>query len=317
MMVDDKRRVRTPAGELAVIDVGEGPAVVLLHGFPLSSFQWRAFIPQLAPKFRVIAPDLLGAGDSDKPQDVAALGVRAQAAAIRSALDTMDVQRYAVLGAGPGGGVAQRLAVDDPRVDALVLLNCVAFDLWPSGITRDASSVPESQWSEALATAMIRTAFDLGMRHRTRLHEDTLAEYVRPYADPAGAAAFFRLVRAIDGTGLEDMVQALPELRCPTLILWGEEETFYPAETPERLNEAIMSSTLGLLPGCGHFVSEDAADTLVPMIFEYLRAKYLGQTHGHADPTGAVLVQLERRPGWVDATEFELDEEETLGEVTE
>ena len=311
-MLAEKRRVATSGGELAVLDVGVGPAVVLLHGFPLSSFQWREFIPYLAPRFRVIAPDLPGAGDSDKPEDLARLRLRGQAATIRELLDALDVDRYAVVGAGPGGGVAQRLAVEDPRVEALVLLNCVAFDLWPSEVARDAGSVPPDQWSEALAAAIARTAFDLGMRHRSRLGEDTLLEYLRPYSGPDGAAAFFRLLQAIDGTGLEDMGEALPKLTCPTLIMWGEEETFYPAEAPERLNEAIGSSTLGLLPGCGHYVTEDAADTLAPMIFEYLRAKYLGQSHGHEDPTGAVLVQLERRPDWVDQAEFELEEEETL-----
>lgn len=313
----EKRRVATPGGDLAVVDMGQGPAVLLLHGFPLSSFQWRAFVPHLAPKFRVIAPDLLGAGDSDKPQDPAQLRIRPQSAAIRELLEALDVDRYAVVGAGIGGGIAQRLAVDDPRVEAMVLMNCPAFDMWPSQDVRRVAARPRSSWSETLAIAMQRTTFDLGMGHRSRLSEGALAEYLRPYSGPDGVDAFFRWVMSIDGTGLEDMAEALPSLGCPTLILWGEDETFYPPEAPDRLNEAIMSSTLGLLPGCGHFVTEDAAATLAPMIFEYLRAKYLGQTHGHNDPSGAVLVQLERRPEWVDTAEFDLDEEDTLEEESE
>ena len=313
----EKRRVATSGGELAVIDIGDGPALLLLHGFPLSSFQWRAFIPHLAPKFRVIAPDLLGAGDSDKPQDPDHLRIRPQAAAMRELLDALDVDRYAVVGAGVGGGIAQRLAVDHTGAEAMVLMNCPAFDMWPSEDARRAAARPRSSWSETLAMAMQRTAFDLGMRHRSRLSEDALGEYLRPYSGPEGAEAFFRGVMSIDGTGLEDMAQVLPLLECPTLILWGEDESFYPPEAPDRLSEAIMSSTLGLLPGCGHFVTEDAADTLVPMIFEYLRAKYLGQTHGHSDPSGAVLVQLERRPEWVDTAEFDLDEEDTLDQEGE
>jgi haloalkane dehalogenase len=316
-MFVDKRRVATSGGDLAVIDIGEGPAVVFLHGFPLSSFQWRAFMPHLAPKFRVIAPDLLGAGDSARPKEVDRLRIRGQAAAVRELLDRLEVDRYAVVGSGPGGGVAQRLAVDDPRVAAMVLFNCVSFALWPSDVIRDAASLPLDQRTPALAVALQRTAFDLGMRHRSRLGEDGLKEYLRPYRGSDGADAFFGWVDAIDGAGLEDMEEALPRLDIPTLILWGEEESFYPHEAPERLNEAIMSSTLGLLPGCGHLVTEDAADTVVPLVFDYLRAKYLGQAHGHADPTGAVLVQLERRPGWVDTAEFDLDEEETLDEETE
>lgn len=313
----EKRRVATSGGEVAVVDIGQGPAVVLLHGFPLSSFQWRSFIPQLAPKFRVIAPDLLGAGDSDKPQDPAELRIRPQSTVMRELLDALDVDRYAVVGAGAGGGVAQRLTVDDPRVEALVLMNCPAFDGWLSGDARRVAARPRSLWSETLSIAMLSTTFDVGMRHRERLNADALAEYLRPYSGPEGSDAFFRWITSNDGTGLEDMHQALPTVECPTLILWGEEQDFYPSDTPDLLNEAIMSSTLGLLPGCGHFVTEDAADTLVPMIFEYLRAKYLGQTHGHSDPSGAVLVQLERRPEWVDTAEFDLDEEDTLGEEGE
>ena len=98
--------------------------------------------------------------------------------------------------------------------------------------------------------------------------------------------------------GLEDR---LAGLEIPVLILWGEEDPFMPVDAAEQLNEWISTSTLGLLPGCGHFLAEDAMDTIGPMIYEYLRARYLRAPHGHdADPTGAVMIQLERRPPWVD-----------------
>jgi hypothetical protein len=84
-----------------------------------------------------------------------------------------------------------------------------------------------------------------------------------------------------------------------------------PVEAADRLNGSIPTSTLGLLPGCGHFLAEDAMDTIGPMIYEYLRARYLRAPHGHdADPTGAVMIQLERRPPWVDLDGVEDDEEE-------
>ncbi|MGZ4110608.1 MAG: alpha/beta fold hydrolase, partial [Actinomycetota bacterium] len=75
-----KRRIRISAGELAVVDAGErdAPPVLFLHGFPTSSFLWRAFVPMLPPMMRALAPDLLGAGDSDKPEH-APLGIAAQA----------------------------------------------------------------------------------------------------------------------------------------------------------------------------------------------------------------------------------------------
>ena len=126
-----QHRFTTSGGEMAYLDEGDGPAVVLLHGFPSSSFLWREFIPLLAGRFRVIAPDLLGAGDSAQPED-AALHIRAQAAYVRELLAHLGVERFAVVGHGVGGGVAQLLALDGAGVDAMVLLDSVAFDRWPS-----------------------------------------------------------------------------------------------------------------------------------------------------------------------------------------
>src|SRR5205814_9374935 len=77
-----KQRFRTSGGELAYVDEGDGPAVVLLHGFPTSSYLWRSFVPPLAARFRVIAPDLLGYGDSAKPVGTD-LSMTAQAGYVR------------------------------------------------------------------------------------------------------------------------------------------------------------------------------------------------------------------------------------------
>jgi hypothetical protein len=98
------------------------------------------------------------------------------------------------------------------------------------------------------------------------------------------------------------------DLEMPVLIFWGEDDEFYPPAVAERLNAAIPTSTLGLLPGCRHFLVEDAIETIGPMIYEYLRARYLQEPHGeHADAPGIVTIQLERRPPWVDLAEYEED----------
>ena len=98
------------------------------------------------------------------------------------------------------------------------------------------------------------------------------------------------------------------KLEIPVLIFWGEDDEFYPPAVAERLNAAIPTSTLGLLPGCRHFLVEDAIETIGPMIYEYLRARYLQEPHGgHGDASGIVTIQLERRPPWVDLAEYEED----------
>ena len=310
-MTFDLRRVQTSGGRIAFADLGEGPAVVLLHGFPQSSFVWRDLAPLLASRFRVIAPDLVGAGGSDKPADVS-LALDAQTGYVLELLDALGIERFAVVGHGFGGGIAQRLALDTPRVDALVLIDAVAFDAWPDDAIREMQRTPPEEWSELRVQAAVRAAFGTGMGDRERITEEVLAGYLRPFEGPDGAAAFFRLACALDGAGLEERDDDLGKLEIPVLIFWGEDDPFLPVAIAERLNAAIPSSTLGLVPGCGHFLVDDAIETIGPLIHEYLRARYLRVPHGHGDPTGAVMIQLEPRPPWLDLDDdgFGDDEED-------
>ena len=101
----------------------------------------------------------------------------------------------------------------------------------------------------------------------------------------------------------------------PVLLLWGEDDTVVPVSVAEELNDAIPMSTLGLLPGCGHDLTDEAAATIAPMILEYLRARYLKASHDHGEHhgpdhahDGVVRIQLERRPPWVDLEEDERDD---------
>jgi pimeloyl-ACP methyl ester carboxylesterase len=114
-----------------------------------------------------------------------------------------------------------------------------------------------------------------------------------------------------EGVGDED----LASFDFPVLLLWGEDDEVVPVAVAEELNDAIPTSTLGLLPGCGHDLTDEAAATIAPMILEYLRARYLKETHaeahGHdADHAhdGVVRIQLERRPPWMDLEEDERDD---------
>lgn len=307
-MIETRHWFTNEAGRLAYLDEGEGPVVVLLHGFPMTSFLWREFVPLLAGRFRVIVPDLLGSGDS-KPVDGARLDLRAQTDVVAALLADLGVDRFAVVGHGVGGGVAQMLALEVSGVDAMVLLDTVAFDTWPWTDLAEASRDPVTTPGSVEST--IRSAIGAGLPQGSRLPDDVLEEYLRPWRTDDGVARFARVVAGIDGRGLAERDDELGAVAFPVLILWGEDDPYAPVEAAEELNEWISTSSLGLLPGCGHFVLEDAIDTIGPMIYEYLRARYLRAPHGHgADPTGAVMIQLERRPAWVDLAEYEDEDDE-------
>jgi pimeloyl-ACP methyl ester carboxylesterase len=101
---------------------------------------------------------------------------------------------------------------------------------------------------------------------------------------------------------------ALAAFEFPVLLLWGEDDERVPVPVAESLNDAIATSTLGILPGCGHDLLAEAPATIAPMILEYLRARYLKAPHDHGSGLdGVVRIQLERRPPWVDLAEDEAD----------
>ena len=288
-----ERRVRVSAGEIAFLEAGDPdtPAVVLLAGGLRSCHLWRNLVPLLAPWMRVLAVDLLGSGASDSPPG-ADLRLEAHAGYIRELLEGVGVERFAVVGHGHGGGVAQLLALGG-GAEALVLIDSIAFDEWPGPSIRELRARSGTFDHEAV-DAWLRSAIDIGMSHRDRLSEEDVEGYLRPFAGQDGVERFERVLASLDGRGLVGLEPRLAGLEIPALVLWGEEDRFLPVELAERLGDVLPMATIALLPGCGHLLLDDALETVVPLVFQYLRSRYLGTPHTH-DP-GSVTVKLGRPP---------------------
>lgn len=296
----ERKRAAVSGGEIAYVDAGDGPPVVLLHGFPTSSHLWRRETWLFAERMRVIAPDMLGYGESHKPPD-ADLSEPAQAGYVDELLAQLGIERAAVVGHDLGGGIAQMLALDGRLdVNCLVLLDSVCFDAWPIEGVKMLQSGDPSQERFDFVEEVVRLIFDLGVSHNERLDPEVFERFVAPWrGDPA---AFLRAARAITGRGLTGREAELGRLDVPAFVLWGEEDPYLPPELAERLGEAIPGSTVALLPGCSHFLTEDAPQTVGPLVYHFLRSQYLGDSplsHG----SGPVEVLFERpAPG-----EFEDD----------
>jgi pimeloyl-ACP methyl ester carboxylesterase len=285
----EKRRAAVPGGELAFADEGDpgSPPVLLIHGDLTSSFLWRQLVPMFAPWMRAIAPDLLGHGDSG-PAGEGDLALAGQTAAVRGLLDGLGIERFAAIGHAGGGGIAQRLAVEG-RVDTLVLIDTAALGSWPRGMVD-----PSPPGDAAAVRDGVRRLFDRAMSRRERLSDAELAEYLRPFDGKDGVSAFVRASAAAEGRGFEDPTAGLEELEIPTFVLWGEDDAFLEPALAERLGEVLPWATVALLPGCGHLLLEDAPETVAPLIFQFLRTRYLKIEHRHEE--GPVTVYLGRRP---------------------
>src|SRR5207248_2799618 len=137
--------------------------VVLLHGFPASSYLWRREIHLLASRMRVIAPDLLGYGESDRPPG-ASLTLEAQAGYIGELLAGVGLEDAAIVGHDLGGGVGQLLATSG-LVTTLVLLDPVVFADWPTAGLRTVQATPRERETKEVAERLVRLAFEVGMQH--------------------------------------------------------------------------------------------------------------------------------------------------------
>jgi haloalkane dehalogenase len=277
--------------KMAYAELGEGPAVVLIHGFPTSADLWAREAFLLASRMKVIVPDLIGYGESDKRAD-RDLSARSQAVYVRELLSSLGIEEFAVVGHGTGGGIAQLLALEG-GVRVMVLLGSVRLEAGHEQGIRLVQKVRPEQENAEFAEGIARVTFDLGMSHPERLDEATLQAFVEPWKrDPV---AFFRAARAIDPIEPPGGEADLAKLDVNAFLIWGEDDPFFPPENAERLGEILEGSAVALLPGCSHFVNLDAPQTVGPLIFEFLRMRYLGESHGPID-SGSVQVFLERPP---------------------
>jgi pimeloyl-ACP methyl ester carboxylesterase len=240
---------------------------VLVHGLAGSSTTWKYVMPVLAERFTVIAPDLLGHGESAKPRGDYSLG--AYASGIRDLMVALDVDRASFVGHSLGGGVAMQLAYQFPeRCERLALVASGGLGKEVNLLLR-AVSLPGSEFVLPLVLApwFRERAEDIGnmLRRGGWRPGGTLAEVWRSYTTlttRGGQHAFVHTVRSvIDPVG--QRVSAHDRLylarAVPTLIVWGDRDRVIPVSHAHLAHEAMPGSRLEICEGAGHFLPfEDA-----------------------------------------------------------
>jgi 2-hydroxymuconate-semialdehyde hydrolase len=264
--------------EVAYRRAGSGPAVLLLHGIPTSSRVWDGVGADLAADFDVIAPDLVGYGESAKPGD-GDVSMAAQALLMPKLLDELGVESVVLAGHDLGGAVAQRMAVDAPeRLRGLVLVDSVSFDSWPIFRMRAlrATAPPFArrwprQWFAFFERSLAREVST--SEGREALHA-SLAAWS---GDRPGAEAFFRNARAMDPRITEEVAPRLKEIHVPAHIVWGEHDPFQKVRWASKLRDAIPAATLTVLDG-GHFLPWDRPAEVAAEIRALAERAAMGQS---------------------------------------
>lgn len=273
-LAQSKRKIRTFAGDIAYLRSGQGPPLVLLHGIPSSSYLWRDVIGPLSATFEVLAPDLLGYGDSDKRLDVD-LSIAAQARYIVAFMETLGVHQAAVAGHDIGGGVAQLMAVDEPqRVARLILIDSIVDNNWPIA---DIARLKEPAWDQIMVNidlrAGLRKGLEAGMVTPGRVTDELVDEWTRPFQDLGGRRAYLRAARALNNRDLAGRSKHIDEIETPTLILWGANDKFLEPRWAETLHHKLRDSTVEIIDPGGHFLPLDRPDAVAEAITRFLRTR--------------------------------------------
>jgi pimeloyl-ACP methyl ester carboxylesterase len=261
--------------KLHTVALGEGPLVILLHGFPDYWYTWRAQMPELAKAHRVVALDLRGYNLSDKPEGVENYAMSKLVEDVSAVADHFKAERFALVGHDWGGAIAWAYAMTHPeRVERLIILNLPH----PRGLTRELANNPAQQKASEYAVEFQKEGAE------TRLSPQALTFWVKDaearghYSkafERSSLAAMLGYYKANYPRPPFDKLEApdMPRVICPVLLIHGLDDT---ALLPGALNDTWRwvdnELTLVTIPKAGHFVQQDASDRVTRAMVDWLAA---------------------------------------------
>ncbi len=263
----------------AFVLAGSGPALLLLHGLGCDHTTWAPVIRSLARRYTVIAPDLLGHGQSAKPR--ADYSVGGYANAMRDLLTVLGIDRVTVAGHSLGGGVAMQFAYQFPeRTDRMVLIAPGGFGPEVTPLVKVVTTPGFHQVMGVLTLPWLRLAGVAGLRalSRTPLRQlrdlGEVADIIDSFADSRTRAAITHVVRAVvDWKGqiitMTDRAYLTQDI--PTCVIWGSDDMVIPVEHAEIAAAVAAYARVVIVPNAGHFPHKDHPQRVVRIVNEFVK----------------------------------------------
>ena len=280
-MPEQTRFLELHGHRMALTDVGSGPSILLVHGMMSARTTWADQWDRLAADHRVLAPDLFGHGESDKPLGDYSLG--AHAASLRDLLDALDVPSATVVGHSLGGGIAMQLAYLFPeRVDRLVLVSSGGLGRELTPLLR-AATLPGSELVlPVLASGWLHGVGDSALRLWRRVGLPAVSpsstqawQSLTSLADADTRRAFLATSRSVIDAGGQT-VSARSRLSGLTarevLLIWGAGDRMIPSSHLEAARAELPHSRVEILPRSGHFPHLDEPDRFAAVLADFVRA---------------------------------------------
>ncbi|MBE0443250.1 MULTISPECIES: alpha/beta fold hydrolase [unclassified Psychrobacter] len=257
--------------KIAFLEQGSGSPIILLHGIPTNSLMWRNIIPELAKTHRVIAPDLLNYGKSDKPND-ADVSINAQSSIIAKLMDVLGARRADIVGHDIGGGIAQLIAVNYPeKIRKLVLIDSICFDSWPIPEFEPLQEPgAESDMSSEDFLTMMRGFLPKGVQDKSIMTDELIDMYLEPWSTEDGKHAFFRNLERLNKEYTQAIADDLSNLQQQTLIMWGDQDPFQKPDYAPKLVETIPNAELVWIKDVAHWLIDEKPDEIAEHLNQFL-----------------------------------------------
>ena len=272
-------RFDTPDGGMHYVDEGEGNPILFVHGTPSWSFEWRHALRALRGQQRVVAPDHLGFGLSDKPE-CAAYKPADHARRLLSLVRTLDLRDLTLVVHDFGGPIAWPLLLDESdRVRSLVVLNSWAWPhasdrrvRWLSALVGSALGRFSYVWLNASPRWIVPASF----ARRSLLSREVHAHYLAPFARRSQRLAPWVLGRELAASdayyaSLWDRRAELRDL--PATLVWGMRDPAFGLDYLKRWRGLLPHATVHELPAVGHFPQEEAPEAVLTAVREAARAR--------------------------------------------
>ncbi len=269
------RFVNLPLGRCHMVEAGEGPPLILLHGFLYSTFMWEPVMARLAEHFRVIAVDLMGWGYSAR-DDRRDYNYALYARQLQQLMDALGIERASIVGQSIGGGTAIRFAAQHrDRVERLVLVDAASLPN-PPALPAHVFALPFI--GELLLTAGGNTLLGKNLRDLwLHQHDKVTPAYVERVAYPlriqGSSWTALNILRTLDFGCQTEEVRALGRTTIPTLLVWGREDRAVPLPVGQTMHGMLPGSELLIIDRAGHTPHEEEPEVFLRRAIPFLKGE--------------------------------------------
>jgi haloalkane dehalogenase len=253
---------------------GTGQPILLLHGFPTSSFLYRNVAPYLVEHGQVIALDLPGFGQSDKPLE-ASYSFRYFGRILTQFVEALQLEQVGLVVHDLGGPIGLHWACQQPeRIAKLALLNTLVYPEFSWAVIAFTLGLKMPLVKQWLASPSgLKAAMRLGMTHPDKLTPEVLEGVQVPFRTPQARQALLKAGAGLHPDGFRDIAKRLPSFQIPVRIIYGERDRVLPdvAATMQRVRRDLPHAQVTALPNCGHFLQEDSPDEVGQLLAAFFK----------------------------------------------